>query len=119
METVKLRIAVCEHGTAFLTSPEPQTLLKAFPSRHPSQLLSQQQAQVCATSSPQSCSGSAEENNAERLVKVSLTTSENLLLQRLTKGGFEIGTAEYELSAFSSLAGYNWFGFKCFSELMS
>lgn len=54
-----------------------------------------------------------------RPVKVSPAISENLLLQRLTKGGFEICTAEYELSAFSSLAGYNWFGFKCFSELMS
>lgn len=54
-----------------------------------------------------------------RSVKVSLAISKNLLLQRLTKGGFEICTAEYKLSAFSSLAGYNWFGFKCFSELMS
>lgn len=54
-----------------------------------------------------------------RLVRVSLAISENFLLQRLTKGGFEICTAEYELSAFSSLAGCNWFGFKCFSELTS
>lgn len=54
-----------------------------------------------------------------RLVTVSSAIAENLLLQRLTKGGFEICTAEYELSAFSSLAGYNWFGFKCFTELTS
>lgn len=54
-----------------------------------------------------------------RLVRVSLAISESFLLQRLTKGGFEIRTAEYGLSAFSSLAGCNWFGFKCFSELTS
>lgn len=38
-----------------------------------------------------------------RPVTVSSAIAENLLLQRLTKGGFEICTAEYELSAFFQL----------------
>lgn len=102
METVKLRIPVPEHSTEFLLQAAPKP---TGPGRTPA------------------LSGRAAlhrlgEQCPERSQR-ELRASETVLLQRLTKGGFEIGTAEYELSAFSSLAGYNWFGFKCFSELMS
>lgn len=100
METVKLRIPVPEHSTEFLLQAAPKP---TGPGR---------------TTGPAAALHRLGEQCPERSQR-ELRASETVLLQRLTKGGFEIGTAEYELSAFSSLAGYNWFGFKCFSELMS
>lgn len=131
METVKSRIPIYENNAAFLieTAQNLQRCYEDSPhAMHPTPalLLSQHQS----LSSPIGGSRYAPltlcraalpllNKTMPRPVKVSLAISENLLLQRLTKGGFEICTAEYELSAFSSLAGCNWFGFKCFSELMS